>query len=253
MADRIATFFAEKTARRMLTLGLFGLLIIAFRHLALMLVFFVTFERGEAKDWLVESFGGGFVGWLCRSNSARLLGSSVAVVDAACGDAVPPSMAVATTTRAKEANSFAGRDSVRPASWPCVSVQLPSPLSMPAESVAPEGTPEIRIDRLSEPSRSTSRAEMASATGLSSTPFAACTDSVGVVAEAAMPIVWSPPSKEARFAFDVSKALNFRPSTTSPAACGGSLMARPWNWASVMVQEPSPLLVPALKRTSCTA
>jgi len=46
MADRIATFFAEKTARRLLTLGLFGLLIIAFRHLALMLVFFVTFERG---------------------------------------------------------------------------------------------------------------------------------------------------------------------------------------------------------------
>ncbi len=46
MADRIAEFFAEKTARRALTLGLFLGLIVGFRHLAVLLVFFVSFERG---------------------------------------------------------------------------------------------------------------------------------------------------------------------------------------------------------------
>ncbi|MFZ5439073.1 MAG: AI-2E family transporter [Myxococcota bacterium] len=46
MADRIADFFAEKTARRALALTLFLALILTFRHLAVLLVFFVSFERG---------------------------------------------------------------------------------------------------------------------------------------------------------------------------------------------------------------
>ena len=45
MADRIADFFAEKTARRGLSLLAFLGLIFAFRHLAVLLVFFVSFER----------------------------------------------------------------------------------------------------------------------------------------------------------------------------------------------------------------
>lgn len=45
-ADRIAEFFAEKTARRALALVLFVGLIATFRHLAVLLVFFVSFERG---------------------------------------------------------------------------------------------------------------------------------------------------------------------------------------------------------------
>ncbi len=45
MTDRIADFFAEKTARRGLGLALFVGLIVAFRHLAVLLVFFVSFER----------------------------------------------------------------------------------------------------------------------------------------------------------------------------------------------------------------
>jgi predicted PurR-regulated permease PerM len=45
MSDRIARFFDERTARRGLALGAFGLLLFTFRHLALMLVFFVAFER----------------------------------------------------------------------------------------------------------------------------------------------------------------------------------------------------------------
>lgn len=45
MTDRVAAFFAEKTPRRALALGLFALVLFTFRHLALLLVFFVTFER----------------------------------------------------------------------------------------------------------------------------------------------------------------------------------------------------------------
>jgi predicted PurR-regulated permease PerM len=45
VADRIATFFAEKTARRATAVVLFLALIFLFRHLAIILVFFVAFER----------------------------------------------------------------------------------------------------------------------------------------------------------------------------------------------------------------
>ncbi len=45
MTDRVAAFFAEKTPRRALALSLFALLLFTFRHLGLLLVFFVTFER----------------------------------------------------------------------------------------------------------------------------------------------------------------------------------------------------------------
>ena len=45
MADRIAGFFSEKTARRAVALLIFLTLIIAFRQLAVLLVFFVLFER----------------------------------------------------------------------------------------------------------------------------------------------------------------------------------------------------------------
>lgn len=58
MADRIADFFAEKTARRGLSLLLFAALIVTFRHLAVLLVFFVSFERGLffSAGWLSRRF-----------------------------------------------------------------------------------------------------------------------------------------------------------------------------------------------------
>ena len=43
--DRVAEFFAQKTFRRGLALGLFVGVVYLFRHLAILLVFFVTFER----------------------------------------------------------------------------------------------------------------------------------------------------------------------------------------------------------------
>ena len=43
--DRVATFLAERTPRRFVAIATFLTLLFLFRHLALLLVFFVTFER----------------------------------------------------------------------------------------------------------------------------------------------------------------------------------------------------------------
>lgn len=44
--DRVGAFLAEKTPRRVVALGVFLGALYLFRHLAILLVFFVTFERG---------------------------------------------------------------------------------------------------------------------------------------------------------------------------------------------------------------
>ena len=77
-------------------------------------------------------------------------------------DAVSPplaSVAIAVTVNAVEATE-AGTEAVNPLSWPVLSVQLPSPLFVPADKVTPPGMPEITIDRLSEPSVSVSAVVM---------------------------------------------------------------------------------------------
>ncbi|HVH44314.1 MAG TPA: AI-2E family transporter [Labilithrix sp.] len=55
--DRVANFLSQKTPRRLLALIAFGTVLYLFRHLALLLVFFVTFERA--------------LGWSARTLSAR--------------------------------------------------------------------------------------------------------------------------------------------------------------------------------------
>ncbi len=55
--DRVADFFSQRTPRRLLALCAFGTVIYLFRHLAILLVFFVTFERA--------------LGWSARTLSAR--------------------------------------------------------------------------------------------------------------------------------------------------------------------------------------
>lgn len=47
--DRVAAFVSQRTPRRILALGAFFLLLYVFQHLAILLVFFVTFER--ALGW----------------------------------------------------------------------------------------------------------------------------------------------------------------------------------------------------------
>lgn len=55
--DRVADFFSQKTPRRLLALFAFGTVLYLFRHLAILLVFFVTFERA--------------LGWSARTLAAR--------------------------------------------------------------------------------------------------------------------------------------------------------------------------------------
>jgi predicted PurR-regulated permease PerM len=55
--DRVAAFLSEKTPRRFMALAAFVALLCLFRHLALLLVFFVTFER--------------LLGWGARTIAAR--------------------------------------------------------------------------------------------------------------------------------------------------------------------------------------
>lgn len=55
--DRVAEFFSQKTPRRFVALVAFGTILYLFRHLALLLVFFVTFERA--------------LGWSARTLAAR--------------------------------------------------------------------------------------------------------------------------------------------------------------------------------------
>ncbi len=55
--DRVAAFFRETTPRRLLALSIFVGLLILFRHLMIMLVFFVIFERlfGPCALWLARA------------------------------------------------------------------------------------------------------------------------------------------------------------------------------------------------------
>jgi putative heme transporter len=55
--DRVASFFSEKTPRRVVAIGIFVSLLYLFRHLAVLLVFFVAFERA--------------LGWASRTLAAR--------------------------------------------------------------------------------------------------------------------------------------------------------------------------------------
>ena len=54
--DRVADFFSQRTPRRLLALFAFGTVIYLFRHLAILLVFFVTFER--ALGWSARTLSG---------------------------------------------------------------------------------------------------------------------------------------------------------------------------------------------------
>ena len=77
-----------------------------------------------------------------------------------------------------------GRRDGQPGELRRVSVQLPPPLLVPADSAAPVGTPEMLIDRLSEPSVSVSAEEIDSGIAVSSLPEAAATASDGASATA---------------------------------------------------------------------
>ena len=70
------------------------------------------------------------------------------------------SVAVALTVNSKSTSLLATGVMVNPSRSSAARSQVPSPLSMPAERVAPSGTPAMVMRRLSEPSRSVRAAEM---------------------------------------------------------------------------------------------
>ncbi len=72
--DRVARFFSEKTPRRAVALLLFGGSLYVFRHLAVLFVFFVTFER--ALKWIANAVAAR-TGW---PKKRIVLGTTAAVV-----------------------------------------------------------------------------------------------------------------------------------------------------------------------------
>ncbi len=92
------------------------------------------------------------------------------------------SVAVALMLSAMSTLLLCGGVTVKPSSCSPLSVQVPSLLLMPALRTAPVGTPDIVIDRLSEPSVSPSTAEISSAIAVSSRPAASPMVTVGASA-----------------------------------------------------------------------
>ena len=143
---------------------------------------------------------------------------------------------------------------VSPASSAGVSVHEPPPLSVPALSVAPAGTPVISIDSVSELSVSTRLLVIVSAIAPSSSPVvddvtfsvgasataSTCTSIVALVgADSVVTVV----SLLVGF---VSVAVAVTVSWNSLSLCAGGVIVRPASSAGVSVHEPPPLSVPAL-------
>ena len=154
------------------------------------------------------------------------------------------SVLVAVTVRVKSASLLAGGVMVRPLSCAGVKVQLPLALRVPAESLAPVGTPAIEIERDSEPSRSLRAGVILRAMAVSSFPLAAVTVRVGVSATA-VTVTLRVALVLARSPFSASVLVAVTCNWKSASLLAGGVILRPFSWAEVRVQEPLPLLVPA--------
>src|SRR5262249_31166438 len=131
---------------------------------------------------------------------------------------------------------------VRFVSCVAVSVQDPSGLCVPAERLAPAGTPVMATDNVSEPSVSFSPALICNAMAVSSLPAAACTDSVGASAmpdtvrgSVAVVLAVVPFSDDVAVTVKAVAPLQFAPGVSVRfASCAG-----------LRVHDPSALCVPA--------
>ena len=150
----------------------------------------------------------------------------------------------ALTVIEKSASESAGGVTVSPARSPGVSVQDPSPLSVPADNSAPAGTPEIVMwPRDSEPSVSVSAAPMLREMAVSSAPAASAT------------VMRGPSATASTETFKVEVVVAESPSASvvvtetaklnSPLAFGGGVTVMPTRSLVSNVQVPSALSVPA--------
>src|SRR6185369_13279989 len=167
------------------------------------------------------------------------------IVSTVCAVAPPfASVVVAVTVSVKSTSLFAAGVSVSPTSCTGVNVHTPPPLSVPAERLAPAGTPLISIDSVSDPSVSVSELAIVSAIAWSSVPLASDTTSVGASASAATvtSIVSTVCAVAPPFA-SVVVAVTVSVKSTSLFAAGVSVS--PTSCAGVNVHTPPPLSVPA--------
>ena len=148
-----------------------------------------------------------------------------------------PSVDVAVTVRVKSTSLSAGGVTVRPESCAGVSVQMPPPWSLPADKLAPAGTPETVTARLSEPSVSVSAEDIVSGIAASSSPVASATVSVGASATGST-VTLIVSAMEAVSEPSVEVAVTVRVKSTSLS--DGGVIVSPASWAGVSVQIPPP-------------
>ena len=159
-----------------------------------------------------------------------------------------PSVVVAVTVSWKSTSELAAGVTVRPSSWSGDRVQVPSPLSVPADRLAPAGTPEIVTLRTSEPSWSVRPEVIFSAMAVSSSPAAAATSSVGASASGATdtniePVVVAWVTAPVSGSVSVEVTATVRVKSASESSAG--VTVRPSNWSADRVQVPSSFFVPA--------
>ena len=153
-----------------------------------------------------------------------------------------PSADCAVTVRSNDPLKSSAGVIVRPFRSAADSVQLPSPLSVPADRFAPSGTPLIVTVRTSL--ESVRPASISSAMAESSEPLASETSNVGVSATPAtstviVPLLVATSSPSADCAVTVK--------SNEPLKSFAGVIVRPFRSAADNVQLPSPLLVPADK------
>ena len=129
---------------------------------------------------------------------------------------------------------------VRPSRSSDSNVQVPSPLSVPADKVAPSGTPEIVTVRTSL--ESVRAASISSAIALSSVPDASATSSVGASATPATSTVMVSLTLAT---FSPSADWAMMPKSKLPEKSSAGVIDRPSRSVELSVQVPSPLSVPA--------
>ena len=151
-----------------------------------------------------------------------------------------PSADVAVTPRSNDPLKSSAGVIVKPSSWSELSVQVPSPLSVPADSVAPSGTPLIVTVRVSE--LSARPASMSRAMAESSLPEASETSSVGVSATPSTSTVIEPVEVATS---DPSVEVAVTPRSNEPLKSSAVVIVKPSSWSELRVQVPSPLSVPA--------
>ena len=133
-----------------------------------------------------------------------------------------PSADVAVTPRSNDPLKSSGGVMLKPSSWSELSVHVPSPLSVPADKVAPSGTPEIVTVSVSL--ESVRPASISSAIALSSLPEASDTSSVGA---SATPVTSTVMLSVVVATSEPSADVAVTPRSNDPLKSSGGVMLKP--------------------------